>query len=349
MVKDNHVICPKCNSQTWKFGIDPLTKSQRYRCKNIQNCGYQFVPHRPPRIKKYPSFICPKCGSNMTIFKHLSDGFRLRCNRHNAKGNKKCTHKINVPFPGRAFKIAKDPLEAIDVNDLAVPFCWNKMDFSRDTVAIVAFLAVTCAIPSPQTVMIMQQLFNVQISHDTVTRWRHKAVLNIHKNLGPLRVPYSRHKRLFTDETQFKTQGLKRWVWAGKESKFDSIQTFFISPRRCTEFARSTLNIAFENSPALRQANVVTDGLHSYPCALDDLGYDRKTNTSGTSAGTGTPLSESITTDLKDNGLTSKPPQDHSGDSKASWACGVLLPPESTGTTILCRTKDSMEKLLLKL
>jgi len=274
MVKEGKVKCPKCKSDTWKFGIESLSQKQKYRCKNLHSCGYQFVPDRPPRIKKYPSFKCPKCGSNMSIFKHLSDGFRLRCNRYNAKGSKKCTHKINLPLPGRTFKIAKDPIEAVNVNGLAIPFCWNKMKFSKDTVAIVTFLAVTCSIPSPETVMIMNQLFNLEISHDTVTRWRHKSALNIHKNLGPLQVPYSHHKRLFTDETQFPMQGEKRWVWAGKESKFDSIQTFFISSRRCTEFARSTLNIAFENSPSLRKANVVTDGLYSYPCALDDLGYD---------------------------------------------------------------------------
>jgi transposase-like protein len=274
MVKQDNVKCPKCKSDTWKFGLDPDTKKQRYRCKNLQKCGCQFVPGKPKQSKKYPSFTCPKCGANMSIFKHLSDGFRLRCNRYNAQGNKKCSHKVNVPFPGRAFKVAKDPIEAINLENLAVPFSWNKMDFTKETVSIVAFLAVICAIPAPPTAMIMEQLFNVEISHDTITRWSHKTVLNIHKNLGPLKVPYSPHKRLFTDETQFKMNGQKRWVWAGKESKFDSIQTFFISPRRCTEYARSTLNIAFETSPSLRKANVVTDGLHSYPCALDDLEYE---------------------------------------------------------------------------
>ena len=274
MVKDEEIKCPKCESDTWKYAKDPLSKKQRYRCKNLEQCGYQFVPDRPKRPKKYPSFTCPKCGSGMTIFKHLSDGYRLRCNRHNAKGSRKCAHKINVPFPGKAFKIAKDSVEAIRIDKLAIPFCWSKMDFSKETVSIVAYLTVIHAIPAPQVVQIISQLFNLNISHDTVTRWTHKAALNLHKNLGPLQVPYSPHKRLFTDETQFHVRGQKRWVWAGKDSKFDSIQTFFISPRRCTEYARSTLNIAFENSPSLRKANVVTDGLHSYPCALDDLGYE---------------------------------------------------------------------------
>lgn len=273
MAKDSKVNCPKCHSDTWKFGKDPNFNKQRYRCKN-PHCAYQFVPGRPERQKKYPSQICPKCGSGMSIFKHLSDGYRLRCNRYNANGKRKCTHKVNVPLPGRAFKIADDPLQAINLDKIAVPFCWNKMHFSKDTLSIVAYLVVLHAIPAPQISDIMKALFGMDISHDTITRWAHKISLNLHQNLGPLQVPYSPHKRLFTDETQFHVRGNKRWVWAGKDSKFDSIQTWFLSPKRCTEYARSALNIAFTNSPSLWKANVVTDGLHSYPCALDDLGYE---------------------------------------------------------------------------
>lgn len=210
----------------------------------------------------------------MSIFKHLSDGYRLRCNRYNAKGKNKCAHKLNVPFPGRAFKIAHDPQQAINVDHLATAFSWNKMNFSKQTVAIIAYLVVFHAIPAPQIVQIARVLFGLEISHDTITRWSHKIALNLHQNLGHITVPYSPHKRLFTDETLFRVKGRKRWIWAGKDSKFDSIQTWFLSPGRSTEYARSTLNIAFNNSPSLWKANVVTDGLHSYPSALDDLGYE---------------------------------------------------------------------------
>ena len=274
MVRDDHVKCPRCGSDTWKYGIDPPSKHQRYRCKNLPACGYQFVPDKPERQKKYPSFSCPKCGANMSIFKHLSDGYRLRCNRHNAQGRQKCTHKINIPFPGETFQIAQDSLDALQNLSLAIPFHWNKMDFSKETVTLVAYFVIFHALPATEVVQIMAHLYHVHISHDSVTRWTHKCALNLHRNLGPLQVGYSPRKRLFTDETQFRVRGQKRWVWAAKESKHDSIQSFFLSPRRSTQYARSTFNIAFAHSPALRKANVVTDGLHSYPCALDDLGYE---------------------------------------------------------------------------
>jgi len=264
--------CPKCNSSVFCFGLDPKTKLQKFRCKN-PSCHYQFVPGKPPRTKKYPSFTCPKCGANMSIFKHLSDGYRLRCNNHSKKGNKKCSHKINIPFPGKSFNIASNSIEAIQTN-IPTKFHWNKMDFSKPTVSVALYFAVFKALPATDVADIMNSLFNVNVSHDAVTRWTHKASLNLHKNIGPLKVPYSKNKKLFTDETQFAVNGNKCWVWASKDSKYDSLQAWFISPRRSTQYARSLFNIAFTNSPSLKKASIVTDGLWSYPCALGDLDFD---------------------------------------------------------------------------
>ena len=268
----SNVSCPKCKSPVWKFGKDPYTGLQKYRCKNLF-CRYQFVPGKPQRKKTEPEVFCPRCGSRMHIFKRISDGLRFRCNNHSKKDRRHCSHKINIPLPGKAFTIASNPLDALNVS-LPRSFSWNKMKFSKPTVSLALYFAVFKALPAGDIVDIMAALYNVTISHDTITRWNHKASLNLHHNLGPLHVPYSQHKRLFVEDSQFSVRGKKRWVWLGKDSKFDSLQTWFLSPRRSTEYARSAFNIAFAISPTLKKANVVTDGLHSYPSALDDLGYE---------------------------------------------------------------------------
>ncbi|MFQ5867279.1 MAG: DDE-type integrase/transposase/recombinase [bacterium] len=264
--------CPKCGSSTHCFGLDKETKLQKFRCKN-PNCRKQFAPGKPTRQKKYPSFKCPKCGSPMSIFKHLSDGFRLRCNNHIYHDQRHCSHKINIPLPGKQFKIAKDPIESIQVN-LPINFTYSKMHYSKDTVSLALYFSIFMAIPAKQVSQMLDHIFKVAPSHDTITRWSHKGVLSLHKNLGPLSVPFSLRKKLFTDETQFKQRGQKRWLWLTKDSKFDSLQSWFLSPRRSTQFARSTFNIAFENSPALKSAKIITDGLWSYPSALEDLNFD---------------------------------------------------------------------------
>lgn len=272
-IVNERTSCPRCGSDTYAWGHPTEHRHlQRYRCKN-RKCRRQFVPGIPERIKKYPTATCPKCGGKMSIFKFLSDGYRLRCNNHIHKGKRHCNHKINVPLPGKSFKIAKDPLECIETA-LAVKFFWPKMCFSNSSVSLALYFAVFMAIPATEVSKIMRDVFGLNISHDTITRWTHKAALNVHKNLGLLSVPKARgRRRTLTDETVFWVRGNKRWVWMTKDSKFDAEQSWFISGRRSTEYARSNFNIAFTASPALKNVQALTDGLSSYGSALGDLAF----------------------------------------------------------------------------
>jgi len=209
----------------------------------------------------------------MSVYKRLSDGIRLRCERHNHRYKTKCTHKVNIPLPGKSFKIAKDPIECIKT-ELQVKFSYNKMKFSKEVISLVLYFSVFRSLPATEVASLMKELFRINISHDTITRWTHKAALSIHKNLGLLSVPKARgRRRTLTDETVFKVRGQKRWVWRTKESRFDSEQSWFISPRRSTEYARSLFNIAFTTSPCLKSIQALTDGLWSYSSALGDLGF----------------------------------------------------------------------------
>lgn len=153
---------------------------------------------------------------------------------------------------GKSFKIAKDPIECIET-ELIAKFSQAKMSFTNSSISLVLYFAVFRSLPATEVAKIMKELFNVPISHDTVTRWTHKAALNIHKNLGLLSVPKTRGRRMtLTDETVFWVKGQKRWVWMTKESRFDSEQSWFLSPKRSTEYARSNFNIAFNASPCLK-------------------------------------------------------------------------------------------------
>lgn len=123
----------------------------------------------------------------MSIFKFLSDGYRLRCNNHIPpwRDERHCSHKVNPDrsgLPGKSFKVAKDPLECIQLN-IAVKFSWSKMSFSKTTVSLALYFTQFRALPATEVSQILAEIFNVYVSHDAITRWRHKAALNIHKNL----------------------------------------------------------------------------------------------------------------------------------------------------------------------
>ena len=110
--------CPKYGSDTYAWGHSISTRHfQRYRCKN-QSCRRQFTPGVPERLKKYPTIPCPKCGGRMSIFKFLTNGYKLRCNNHIHKGKSRCNHKLNVPFSGKNFKTTP-----LSTNLLIAPRC----------------------------------------------------------------------------------------------------------------------------------------------------------------------------------------------------------------------------------
>lgn len=267
----NSVKCPRCGSPTHYNGFHPKYGLQKYKCKN-PNCKYQFIPQLPTLIRKTqkaPSISCPKCGAKMYIFKNIPDGIRLRCSNYRKKGKKKCTHKINIPFPGeKSFKVSTDPIDDLD-KQINERFFWNKMDYSPDTVSLALFFNVVVGIPANTTSFILSYLFQVDVSHDTISRWSKKAALSWHKKLQPLKLPYT--QILHFDETVFKEKGKKVWLWLGYEETFGSIQGWHFSYRRATQFARNTfarVNLPPEKLP---ETKVVTDGLHSYKSALSDL------------------------------------------------------------------------------
>lgn len=272
----DEVTCPRCGGPTVRFGRDRSSGEQRYRCKRPA-CRRQFVPGRAPRIRQFPHITCPKCGAGMSVFKRLSDAVRLRCNRHHAKGDRRCVHKINLPLPGQnGFDLVTEPSEMRLIRGRIQPvFYWNKMKFSPTTVALALYLSFFQAMPAPAVVATLRDLYGVRVSHDTVTRWSHKAAFLLAAKCQPLtKVPEKRGRkpRLLADETQFKRRGRKRWLWLAYVPRWDLYLGHNLSARRDTQAARDALAMAYHRSPHMKKAELLTDGLWSYGSALGDLG-----------------------------------------------------------------------------
>jgi len=263
----NNVLCPKCNSKTHYFGFNPKYGLQKYRCKK---CFHQFTPNAPSRPKKTPKYSCPICGSPMYIFKYLPDAIRLRCSKYRLHNNNKCSFKINIPLSPnkKSFNISTDPIDDIS-SKINNKFFWNKMSYSKSTVSISLFLMVFCSLDASLTSFILSNLFNLSISHDTLSRWLKKSAISIHKNLGPL--PIQNCSELHIDETVFKYKGLKNWLWFSKDYTYDSIQSWLFSHHRSTQFARNLLSRAYSSSPCISNSKIVSDGLWSYASAIADL------------------------------------------------------------------------------
>jgi transposase-like protein len=143
------------------------------------------------------------------------------------------------------------------------------MHYPKETVSLALFFMVFCSLDASLTAFILKNIFGVSVSHDSLNRWFRKSALRIHKNLGPL--PIQECSEVHTDETVFKADGHKKWLWFTKDYTYDSIQSWLFSHRRATEFARSLLARAYKTSPCIGRAKIVSDGLWSYGSAIGDL------------------------------------------------------------------------------
>jgi transposase-like protein len=213
----------------------------------------------------------------MSIFKRLPDALRFRCNRYRLKGPKRCTHKINLPLPGRSsFELVTDPKQIrLIQGKVQTVFHWNKMNFSSASVALALYFSFFRAMPAPSVVATLRDMFNIHLSHDTVTRWAHKAAFLLADKCAKLCVlpkKRGRKPRLLADETQFKRRGQKRWSWLAYVPRYDAYLGHNLSARRDTQAARDTFAMTFSASPALKNTDILTDGLWSYGSALGDLG-----------------------------------------------------------------------------
>lgn len=266
--------CPKCRaSSLWKFGRDPKTGEQKYRCKK---CLYQFVPGRPMRQSRYaPLPVCPRCGARMGVFKHLSDATRFRCSNHNAAGKRKCAHKLNLPLGGKSFNLITQPKDiALVAGKINPVFHWNKMKFPPATVALALYLTICEGNPAPQVVKMLRNLYGVTVSHDSVTRWHHKAgFLFAAKTSGLAEIPVKpgRKPRLYADETELNGGPEKRWFWMSYCRRYDLMLGRNLTPHRDTKSARDLLAMTRRLAPALNSSKLLTDGLWSYPAAMGDL------------------------------------------------------------------------------
>jgi transposase-like protein len=185
-----------------------------------------------------------------------------------------------MPLNGsNKFEIITNPedieLVAGKINPL---FYWNKMKFPKATVALALYFTICEGNPATQTSKILFNLYNIQISHDTITRWHHKAgFLFSAKTIDLAEIPHKtgRKPRIYADETQLGGGSEKRWLWMSYCRKYDLMLGRTLSANRDNKSARDLIAMTHKLAPALKSSELLTDGLWSYPSAMGDLNIDQ--------------------------------------------------------------------------
>lgn len=281
------IQCPRCQcTYLHHFGHD-RQGLQKYRC---QSCAHQFVPGKPKRQKR-PKVTCPLCGRQMYPFKIFKGYIRYRCSAYRRKDEAYCAFKINLYTAKDLLEQSQHPQsfwqsqwgqEFLSLK----PFFWSKMNFSKETVGLALYYALERALPAPEVSKTMKDLYQIDISHDTITTWTHKAGAQLAKQFKDFSFNLSQDS-LHTDETVIKA-GRKRpnqkgtkltnkiWVWQSKAKQSKAVTGLSFSLRRDAPSAREhfqTVKEATDNEPQ----EFVQDSLWSYGSAFPEVWNDPET------------------------------------------------------------------------
>jgi len=276
------IECPRCGSSyLHRFGHD-RKGYQKYQCVK---CKHQFVPGKPQR-KKRPKLSCPLCGRAMYPFKYFKGYIRYRCSGYRKRDESRCCFKINLYTPGgktraetHSFWETQWGQEFLSLK----PFYWSKMRFSKQTVGLALYYALEKSLPATEVSEIMKDLYQVTISHDTITRWTHKASSVLARQFKDIAFNLEGDS-LHTDETCLKAGRLrvnqrgtkltnKVWVWQSKAKHSKVVTGLSFSLRRDTQSAREHFQTVKEASLGEPQ-QFVQDSLWSYGAAFPEI-WDR--------------------------------------------------------------------------
>lgn len=275
------ILCPRCQSHhLHRFGHD-RSGFQKYQCVR---CKHQFVPDRPIKQRK-PKVSCPLCGRVMYPYKYFLDYVRYRCSAYRRQDKTHCSYKINLYTASN-----KEETKSVSFWEnqwgqkfLSLrPFSWSKMKFSKETVGLALYYALERALPATEVSQTMFDLYQIKISHDSITRWTHKAGSQLAKQFKDFTFDLSQDS-LHTDETVFKAGRLrlnqrktkltnKIWVWQSKARRSKVVTGLSFSLRRDTLSAKEHFQAVKESSTELQE--FIQDNLWSYGAAFPEVWKD---------------------------------------------------------------------------
>ena len=145
---------------------------------------------------------------------------------------------------------------------------------SENVLGLVLAFYVSFAISSRKTAFILQQVFKIPISYQTVLNYARAAAYYCHRfNLqhkGPIDDVSA------GDETYIKIRGKKHYIWFVISTQNKSITAYHLANNRGPIPAIAALKEAVRTAKPKQHITCVTDGNPSYPAAIIYLNKNRK-------------------------------------------------------------------------
>lgn len=278
--------CPHCSAPN-EYIYDN-SKSKQFLCKVCDNT-FSVHPHYYEEISHH----CPHCSYKLYLHRERSNYDVLVCRNNNCsfylknkrlfKDNKadhlKTTSgSTKIRYSFRFFDFNLDAIKACKDFKIRSKIDLSKIRHSNFALGLVLTYYVNYGLSSRKTALIMREVHDIHISHQTVINYAEAvAVHTEHLNEN---YKYDLSDHLTLDETYIKVKGKTNYVFFASDTKNKIITSSRIFSNRDTKNAITTIYQSINKYKTFPQnLTLITDGNHIYNAAqvfflMNDIKFD---------------------------------------------------------------------------
>jgi transposase-like protein len=147
---------------------------------------------------------------------------------------------------------------------------------SENVLGLVLSLYISFALSARKTALMLDQVFNINVSHQTVLNYARSAAYYAHQ--FNLKHKGSVDDMLVGDETYIKIEGKYNYVWFILSSEKRSIVAYHLDASRGTQAAVAAISESVKTASSNQKLTVISDANPSYTEAIHFLNKDRPKN-----------------------------------------------------------------------
>lgn len=236
--------CPLCGAPHHYLYENNISRGQML-CKV---CQQTFTLHQP-YLEKI-RLKCPHCGKALDQIKDRQSYFIYKCRYRQCsfylnqlasmteaqqKRFKKYPHEFKVHYIFRAFDLDLPTLDSNSLMEINSPIDLSRIRHSKHVLGLILTYYVNYGLSSRKTAMIMKDIHQIKISHQTIVNYANATAKVVQPFLETY--PYELSDDLCGDETYVTVKGKKHYVFFISDKVKKMITSYEVFAKRDTESA----------------------------------------------------------------------------------------------------------------
>ena len=275
--------CPRCNAPHQYLYYNDGKRCSQILCKI---CASLFQANHQSQRALKAKYFCPYCQHALFRWKTLLHVIIHKCcndncpHRLNAISQLNPAEKILQKTKSSQFKLCYAYREYLfQAADLVYPgplkptVDLRRIHNSQNILGLILSFYVSFAISARKTALILQQVFNIRVSYQTVLNYAEAAAYHCHqfnlKYKGPI------NDTSAGDETYIKILGEWAYVFLFISSKNLVLSAYHLAHSRETKPAIIAMTEAIRTAHPQQHITLISDGNPSYPSGIHFMNQNR--------------------------------------------------------------------------